>query len=148
MIYSAEPTVGERRCLVWYGISWACWEAEAEPWRAGSGQILAGASPGWAKPAPEDRSAREDLAARACGRVMLQVTFLDVRPATNYAGGDTFPGAAGNAALSEIERIIPILRLEPGARDQWAYLPGALLRLLRTTAVAALRNHAHPTHGP
>lgn len=92
-------------------------------------RILRGLSGG--EDAPEPVS-REDLAARLADG---SVTVLDVRPADEYAAGH-IPGAL-NAALAEIERIIP--SLEPGA-EIVAYCRGPYC-VYAHQAVAALRKH-------
>lgn len=92
-------------------------------------RILRGLSGG--EDAPEPVS-REDLAARLAEG---SVTVLDVRPADEYAAGH-IPGAL-NAALAEIERIIP--SLEPGA-EIVAYCRGPYC-VYAHQAVAALRKH-------
>lgn len=92
-------------------------------------RILRGLSGG--KDAPEPVG-REDLAARLAEG---SVTVLDVRPADEYAAGH-IPGAL-NAALAEIERIIP--SLEPGA-EIVAYCRGPYC-VYAHQAVAALRKH-------
>jgi len=92
-------------------------------------RILRGLSGG--EDAPEPVS-REDLAARLAEG---SVTVLDVRPADEYAAGH-IPGAL-NAALAEIERIIP--SLDPGA-EIVAYCRGPYC-VYAHQAVAALRKH-------
>ena len=92
-------------------------------------RILRGLSGGEDSPEPVSR---EDLAARLAEG---SVTVLDVRPADEYAAGH-IPGAL-NAALAEIERIIP--SLDPGA-EIVAYCRGPYC-VYAHQAVAALRKH-------
>lgn len=90
-------------------------------------RILRGLSSG--EDAPEPIS-REDLAARIAEG---SVTVLDVRPADEFAAGH-IPGAL-NAALAEIERIIP--SLDP-ATEIVAYCRGPYC-VYAHQAVSALR---------
>ncbi|MBU2487200.1 MAG: metalloregulator ArsR/SmtB family transcription factor [Alphaproteobacteria bacterium] len=92
-------------------------------------RILRGLSGG--EDAPEPVS-REDLAARLAEGA---VTVLDVRPADEYAAGH-IPGAL-NAALAEIERIIPSLERDA---EIVAYCRGPYC-VYAHQAVAALRKH-------
>lgn len=90
-------------------------------------RILRGLSGGEAAPEP---ISREDLAVRLAEG---SVTVLDVRPADEYAAGH-IPGAR-NAALAELERIVP--SLDPGA-EIVAYCRGPYC-VYAHQAVAALR---------